>query len=252
MAGGYLMPESYIKDIILAVAFLIYPFLLLMVSKVMENLGMRKDMGRKFVHALMGLVILFIPFFDHMWIALIPPILFTFVNLADLYWGIFSQIQGEDQGNVGTVLYPISYIILISIFYGTQWWGLAVLGILAMAFGDAGASVIGRQFGKTTYTVNGEVRSFMGSGTMFVVTWIVALIVFIAYGKSFGMDMQYEVILAAATFVAIAATIIEALSIKGSDNLTVPVLTALAAWFLFAYLMPNVLGNQTIVNQPLY
>jgi phytol kinase len=246
------MPGSYIKDIILAIAFLIYPFLLLMVSKVLENLGVRKDMCRKFVHAGMGLVILFIPYFDHMWIALIPPVIFMAVNFADMYWGIFSQIQGEDQGNVGTVLYPISYIILISGFYGTKWWGLAVLGILTMAFGDAGASVIGRQFGKTIYTVNGEIRSFMGSGTMFVLTLIVAICVFLWYGPQLGLNMDFGSIMAAGIIVAIAATIIEALSIKGSDNLTVPVLTALTAWFLLTVMMPAVLGNPATANQPLH
>ena len=246
------MLNGYIKDIILAIVFLVYPFLLLLVSKIIEKLGARPDFSRKFVHSAMGLVILFIPAFQHMWIALIPPILFTLVNLIDLYWGVFSQIQGEDKGNVGTVLYPISYVVLIWVFFGTKWWGLAVLGILTMAFGDAGASVIGRQFGRTIYTVSGEIRSYAGSGAMFLLTYIVAIIVFLAYGKTLGIAMQAGTILSAGFIIATVATAVEALSIKGSDNLTVPLLTALAAWILLAVLMPGILGNQTIVNQPLY
>jgi dolichol kinase len=142
------MQTGYTKDIILAVVFFLYPFFLLMVSKSLDRTGVRKDFSRKLVHSGMGIVILFIPYFDRLWIALIPPIVFTLVNAIDLKWGVFSQIQGEDRGNVGTVLYPISYIILMSACFHTRWWGLAVLGILAMAFGDAGASIIGRQFGK--------------------------------------------------------------------------------------------------------
>jgi phytol kinase len=245
------MSSAYLKDIMLAVAFLIYPFFLLMVSKQMERFGAKKDMSRKFVHAGMGLVILFIPFFDHKWIALIPPLIFTAINAIDLCWGVFSQIQCEEQGNIGTVLYPISYVVLIAVFYGTPWWGLAVLGILTMAFGDAGASVLGREFGKTKYYVGGETRSFVGSGAMFVITYIIAIIVFLAF-PSLGLTMRASSLLAAGFIVAGVATAVEALSIKGTDNLTVPLLTAFATWFLLAVLVHTVLGNQAIVNQPLY
>lgn len=246
------MLEGYTKDILLAIVFFLYPFLLLLVSKGLEGMGVRKDTCRKFVHAAMGLVVLFIQFFDHTWIALIPPLIFTVVNLADLYFGIFSQIQGEEKGNVGTVLYPISYIILIWIFHQTQWWGLAVLGILTMAFGDAAASIIGRKYGKTTYLVNGEPRSYAGSAAMFIVTFILSIIILIAYGNQLGIATLPGTILASSIFISLIATSIEALSIKGTDNLTVPLFTALAAWILFALFMPNVMGNQNIVNQPLY
>lgn len=235
----------------LSVAFLIYPFFLLIVSKQMEKFGAKKDMSRKFVHAGMGLVILFVPFFDHKWVALIPPIIFTIVNAIDLYSCVFSQIQCEEQGNVGTVLYPISYIILIAVFYGTMWWGLAVLGILTMAFGDAGASVFGRAYGKTKYYVSGETRSIVGSGTMFVLTYIIAIVVFLTF-PSLGIPPRAGALLAAGFIVAGAATAIEALSIKGTDNLTVPVLTAGATWFLIAVMAQSVMGNQAIVNQPVY
>ncbi|HEX9744228.1 MAG TPA: hypothetical protein VGB30_02270 [bacterium] len=242
----------YTKDIILATAFLLYPFLLLMVSRLLDKSGVRKDMSRKFVHASMGIVILFIPFFDHKWIALIPPILFTAINLADLYWGIFSQIQGEDRGNVGTVLYPISYIILISLFYRTPYWGMAVLGVLAMAFGDAGASVVGREYGKTKYEISGEQRSVEGSAAMFTITFILAFIIFTIYSAQFGVTASRRGVLAASFIVASFATGVEALSIKGSDNITVPVLTALGGWGLVALMSPNMFGDQSIVNVPLY
>ena len=246
------MLSGYTKDIILAIAFFIYPFLLLLVSKAMENMGVRKDTSRKFVHTAMGLVILFVHFFDHKWIAVIPPLVFTAINAVDYRLGIFSQIQGEDKGNIGTILYPISFVVLIWTFHGTKWWGLAVLGVLALAFGDAGASVIGRRFGKTIYLVSGEVRSYAGSATMFILTWVAAILVFLVYGPTMGITMQTGVILATGFIVAFVSTAVEALSIRGTDNLTVPILTALAAWLLLAVLAPTIIGNQSIVNQPLF
>lgn len=242
----------YTKDIILAIAFLIYPFLLLIISKGLDKTGIRKDYSRKFVHVSMGLVILFVPFFDNIWLALLPPVVFTIINLADLYWGIFSQIQGEDSGNVGTVLYPVSFIILIALFFHSNLWGLAVLGIFTMAFGDAGASIIGREFGHRKYIVSGEIRSYEGSVGMFIITFIVAIGVFAFSGSDLGMSANIRSLFAASFIIAGIATIIEALSVRGSDNITVPVLTALAAWALIAVFMPHVLGNQSIVQQPLF
>jgi phytol kinase len=244
--------NTILKDVILAIVLFLYPFLLLVVSRGLSSAGIRKDGQRKFVHAGMGLVILIIPWFTHLWIALIPPVLFTLINLIDYRFGWFSQIQGEDAGNVGTVLYPISYIVLMLIFFHTRWWGLAVLGMFAMAFGDAGASIIGRAFGRTTYTVEGEVRSVEGSVAMFAVTFVITFIVLLAYSSQLGISPRLMTLFAASIIIGGAATIIEALSIKGSDNITVPVLTALVSWGLIAVMMPNVLGTQSIVNQPLY
>ncbi len=246
------MQGTYTKDIILAIAFFLYPFVLLMISKALDRTGVRKDWSRKLVHILMGLVILAVPLFDHLWIALIPPLAFTAVNAIDLKWGLFSQIQGEDQGNVGTVLYPISFIVLMWIFYGTKYWGLAELGILTMAFGDAGASLIGRELGKRTYTVSGEIRSYAGTTAMFVITFVVAMYVCLRYGPDFGLAMHTIPILAACFIIAGVATVVEAISIRGSDNITVPLLTSLGGWILFNQFMSNVVGNQAIVNQPLY
>jgi len=244
--------NTILKDVILAIILFLYPFMLLVLSKGLSGAGVRKDGQRKFVHAGMGLVILIIPWFTHLWIALMPPVLFTLINLIDYRFGWFSQIQGEDAGNVGTVLYPISYIVLMLIFFHTQWWGLAVLGVFAMAFGDAGASIIGRTYGKTQYTIDGEVRSVEGSIAMFAITFLVAFIVLFAYSSQLGISPRIITLFAASFFISGAATIIEALSLKGSDNITVPVLTALVSWGLIALAIPNVLGTQTIVNQPLY
>ena len=104
---------EYTKDIIFAIIFFIYPFFLMLISKHLTGMGVRQDTARKFVHCGMGLVILFIPFFTHLWIALLPPFVFIAINMIDYKCGIFAQIQGEDKGNIGTVLYPISFFLLI-------------------------------------------------------------------------------------------------------------------------------------------
>jgi len=246
------MDSDMTRDLIFAIIFMVYPGILIFIAKQFEKSGLGKDTTRKFVHAAMGLVILFIPFFTYKFMALIPPIIFIFVNALDYRFGLLSQIQGEDKGNIGTVLYPISYVILIAVFFHTDFWGLAVLGILSMAFGDAAASLIGRSFGRRKYSVNDEPRSYEGSAAMFFFTFVLTAIILGVYGRQMGLAAGFFTLFPASLLIASVSTAVEALSFKGSDNLTVPVLTALAAWILINQFVPNVLGNQTIVNQPLF
>jgi dolichol kinase len=87
---------------------------------------------------------------------------------------------------------------------------------------------------------------------MFLITFIVAVGVFLAYGGEMGLPPGTVSIITAGIIIAGVATAVEALSIKGSDNITVPLLTALGAWILLAVFLPNVLGSQEIVQQPLF
>jgi len=249
------MDPNLTKDIIFAIIFMLYPGLLLFIAKQLEKTGWSKDATRKFVHAGMGVVILFVPFFTFKLMALIPSAIFILLNALDYKFGILSQIQGEDKGNIGTVLYPLSYLILIAIFFHTDFWGLAVLGILTMAIGDAAASVIGHTFGRLKYMVDGENRSYEGSSAMFFFTFILTVIILGVYwGQMMHTDdpVRFLTVFSASLLIAGVSTAVEALSVRGSDNLTVPCLTALTAWLLLTQFGPNVFGNQAIVNQPLF
>ena len=129
------------------------------------------------------------------------------------------------KGNLGTVYFPISLLILVLLTFtdviGASTY-IGAIGILIMGYGDGLAAVIGKKYGKHPLAFG---KSFEGSITMFIVSFLVTFTILVRYGS-----------LASAVLVglgvAIAGTVIELFTPKGLDNLTVPLGTAILAFIL--------------------
>ncbi|MGL5034341.1 MAG: diacylglycerol/polyprenol kinase family protein, partial [Microcystaceae cyanobacterium] len=121
--------------------------------------------------------------------------------------------------------YAISIGLLIGCFFPGQ-PEYAALGVLIMAWGDGLAALIGRKWGKHPYQVWGSQKSWEGSLTMTVVSFLITLLIL---GSVQTFNAQ---ITAIALVIAMIATLLETFSKWGIDNLSVPVGTALVAWLL--------------------
>jgi phytol kinase len=89
--------------------------------------------------------------------------------------------------------------------------------MLALAWGDGMAAVVGSQYGKHKYRVFGETRSLEGSGAMLLFSFLtIGAALWVMGGMSIG------VVLVNAFLLALAGTVIEALSYRDLDNLLVP------------------------------
>lgn len=89
-----------------------------------------------------------------------------------------------------------------------------------MGYGDGLAAVIGRRFGLMKYHIFGNTKSYVGSLTMLIVSFLVCTVILWAATPVF-----WGIILLQALILAVFATIVEAVSPFGLDNLTVPLLT---------------------------
>ena len=94
-----------------------------------------------------------------------------------------------------------------------------------MVYGDGFAALIGQKFGKVKYKVFGGEKSLEGSLTMFVVTTVMSVFVWMVF-STIGYPMP-NFNLFAILGISAVATICEALSYGGIDNLTVPALTSI-------------------------
>ena len=94
-----------------------------------------------------------------------------------------------------------------------------------MGYGDGFAAVVGNPLACETIQIFGSTKSLSGSATMLVIFFLVSAILLGATG-------QPQVLLPALVL-AVLATIIEAATPLGLDNLTVPLLTSGAYYFLF-------------------
>jgi phytol kinase len=186
------------------------------------------EMVRKVVHIGTGNVILIawwlkIP----AWVGISASVLFSLVTLLSFRLAILPDINNIGRKSLGTFFYAISIGVLISIFWQTHAC-YAVMGVLVMTWGDGLAALIGQRWGRHIYKLWDMQKSWEGSLTMAIVTYIISSSIFLSVQ---GNTWQTWLVAGA---IALIATGLEAFSKWGIDNLTVPLGSAIAAFILTA------------------
>ncbi|BAY62877.1 phosphatidate cytidylyltransferase [Calothrix brevissima NIES-22] len=158
-------------------------------------------------------------------------ILASAVTLLSYRLPILPGINSVGRQSLGTFFYAVSFGVLIACFWYLQQPHYAALGILVMTWGDGLAALIGQRFGKNKYKVFGVQKSWEGSLTMTLVSYLVSSLILLGVQ---GNIWQTWVI---SLLVAIVATALEAFSLLGIDNLTVPLGSAALAFLLVEQLV---------------
>lgn len=197
-------------------------------AKQFEKAG--KEASRKFIHIMLSnWWIIAMVFFDNVFSAALLPALFIVINYASYKMDIIKVMERnegeENKDSLGTVYYAISLFILAIITFGPLNNPLVGLcGIAVMGYGDGLAAVIGQSIKSPEYVIGKNKKTLAGSITMFCVTLMI-IAGFLTYNQSAYVAIK-------SVLIAVLMTVIEAVSIKGTDNLTVPLLTSLFAFLL--------------------
>jgi len=207
--------------------YLYVAILLLLTEKVISK--KYPVMSRKLLHIMVGNVAFLLPIFETRWImafiAAGPFIIFTF--LMSPYTPIKS-IRGKTSSaghSMGLVYYSITWTILAYLFFDNM--VVIAIGILAMSYGDGFASVIGSKYGVRKYNLFGDEKSFVGSFSMFIFTFIMMIVALFYYGIDFSFSIAMILF-----FIAFFAAIVEGITPKGLDNLFVPFIAVFLYWYL--------------------
>lgn len=176
---------------------------------------------RKIVHIITGLLIFAISVkIDNNLPLLIIAAFFIFFN----WWAVKRhQLQSIHLNNRswGTVYYAAS-IFLLALLLWNSYKMIFLAAILIMILPDALAGLAGRWFAHRHFTILSEKKSILGAIVMFVSSF---LILYCFFSHSSGSGAAFS--LTAALFTALPVTFAELLSHRGSDNLSVPLLSAL-------------------------
>lgn len=226
-------------DILGLVFSYIFAFgMLLIVEAIRRWRNYPTEFTRKLVHIGAGMWIwVILLLFDHWQFAIIPTATFIIFNAIFLRYHIFSAMDPKEGATPGTIYFAFSCTFLLFIFHTGWEQGFprgfeqyAMVGIMAMTWGDAFSSIIGKRFGKHSYTVlgnKGHKRTLEGSLAGFVFTFV-AVAITLAILSSLSLPL----ILLGGLFAAIVGTLLEAISPWGSDNLTVPIgVSIVLFWF---------------------
>jgi len=199
---------------------------LLVLAEQLRKWGrLRRRVLRALVHAAVAawIVPTALWFESPLWAAVLP-ILFACVNVFCWLTGRFRAFSDPGEQTVGIVFHPVAISAVILLF----WWpgsrSIAVASVLVMGWADPLAALVGGAVRSPSFTPWGERKSIAGSATMFLVALSVVKVVALAAGESLGWP--------GALALAAVATLAEAVSARGSDNLSVTWTVAAMLWLL--------------------
>jgi phytol kinase len=129
----------------------------------------------------------------------------------------------------GPLLYGIVFVVLTIIYWKDTPIGMVAL--MLMCGGDGLADIMGRRFGQIKLPWSPG-KSWMGSLGMFLGGWMFAVGIFTAYvavGVFSGPVMFYLLRL---TLIALVGTLVESLSLRDIDNITVTLAAVIMGYLL--------------------
>lgn len=211
------MPAPTPPDIIGLIIWYALAGLVLWSAERLHDRGQPAWLTRKFVHVMAGLSVYeLVIVVEHWQWGLVPFATFVPVN-AWLTWGRPPASFGKDDATPG----PFYFAVVITLLLGLTWpsgnEGVAVAVLSLMIFGDAAAAIVGQLYGRRRYRIWAYEKSIEGSAAMFGVAAMTCAITLVLFA---GEEVAPAV--GSAIAIAAVATLAEALTPHGLDNLTVP------------------------------
>jgi phytol kinase len=194
---------------------------LLVADFIRRRVGVSAEATRKGVHIAVGMWIFpTLLLFEHWTWSLLPPLIFAALNALSLRYRFFGAIEVAEP-TLGTVYFPLSFALLLGLFWPIGRPEITAAGLMAMTWGDAMASVVGQAFARQGYRVWRQHKTWLGSLAFF--SWAL-LSVTVTLRLLGGYPPPRALLHAALT--GLVGAVVEAISPKGTDNLTVPIVTA--------------------------
>ncbi len=198
--------------------------------------GVPREATRKLAHVLCGLTAASFPLlFDSAWSVALVAAVFLTVMAWTRARGALSAIHGVARRSDGALWFPVAIAVVFVQASGRPW--LYVAAVLVLAVSDTLAALVGGAYGRHRYRLCAEWKSLEGSAA-FLVSALLCVQVPLLLS---GLERTACVVLA--LYVAVLATLLEALSPAGRDNLLVPVGVGVALAGLAGRPLPDLLAH---------
>ena len=192
-------------------------------------LKLSPELSRKFVHVMVGILVPLAPFFlQSKTPVILLGVIFTILNYIALRKDSLKGMHTTERVSFGTVYFPIAFTLLVIMFWDRN-IVLFIVAMLVLAFSDTAATVVGERINsKHKFILWHDKKSWPGSIAFFVMTLIVVLGAFPVYSNIISNPpLPLHHLITMAFFTAFVATVGEAVSKRGSDNLTLTLTAAL-------------------------
>lgn len=210
-----------------------YVVLVVLAATILQKLKLLGEEGsRKFIHiGVANCWMILMIFFDNMWLACIPPLVFVVANYLSYKFNLVKSMERHKGGSLGTIYYPIALICLVLLTFWFHKTYLGAVGALILGYGDGLAGLIGKKYGRSR--LFGE-KTVAGTLTMFIASLIVSLIVLSIFTPTIALP--------GSILIALGASTIELFTPLDIDNLTVPIGSTLLYYLLI------LIGSAAVMN----
>jgi phytol kinase len=230
--------DSNVQGVILSFVFV---FAILAVGKGLMVFvpGVSSEFIRKFVHvSVSNWWFIMVTFFTRLPFLVLGPIFFIIFNGLATFLSWAAALGMNDRGrNYGLIYFPISLLVLVLMFsFGYIPQSICGMGFFSMGYGDGFAAIIGKMFGTRTISEISGRKTCAGSLAMFAVS----VMVFAGFSVFYGLrwlNSPRGIILIVVN--GAIATLLEAMTPCGLDNLTVPIGTTISIHLMSKAMLLN-------------
>lgn len=220
-----------------------------------KRFRMSGENTRQFVHVGVGILVTTSPFLFRS--AVQPAILagiFILLNALAIKSNQMKGIHTTARFSLGTVFFPVSYLVLILLYWKSH-PEILIVGMLIMTIADPIASLVGNRTQKPKiFILWKDQKTLRGSVTVFVNSFLIVTLGLLILNRiGVAPELPWIGLLLTGLTVAIVAVLSEGISFAGSDNLSLPLLSALmldimlridtlqqlsvVGWILFSFLL---------------
>ncbi|MFW5760329.1 MAG: hypothetical protein ACOCXH_05055 [Cyclobacteriaceae bacterium] len=211
------------NSIIVAFIYLTGISLLLVFNEInYRRLKIKGEISRKFAHFVSILSTIPFPYiFTSHWYVLVLALIFFLVLFVSRHGTQLNSIHDIQRKSIGSYVLPLSIYTTFLIYELTGSKLIYILPMLILAISDPMAAIVGMSLEKYNHRIKifgiDTKKSMFGSITFFISSLVISLIAL--YFRRGNFDTT-TIILSMA--VALAGTLGEMLSWRGSDNLSIP------------------------------
>lgn len=181
----------------------------------------KPEWTRKMIHAGAGAVAITFPFvLSSPFVVFCLAGAFAILIALGKRFGFLQSLHGVERTTSGAHYYPLSILLLFLLAQDRPWLYLSAMLVLVVS--DTLAALVGSQYGVIHYRVDDAERSLEGSLAFFVAAFLVVHLPMLLM-----TDLPRATCVLVSVLAAALATAVEAISLRGSDNLFVPLVAYL-------------------------
>lgn len=215
------MSTDLVHTLIMASAFLM---LFGMSEMLYHFFHVKAELTRKIVHFSTGIITLFFPvFIGNHWFVLFLCASFLVILLVSLKFKFLPSINAVSRVTHGSILYPVIVYGCYLMYDHYDSLVFYFIPILILAACDPIAALVGRKFPWKPYRVFGHSKTMSGSLAFFGSSVLISTLIL----KLLIPEISLVDILLLSLSLGFFTAIVEAISHKGFDNFTIPVVALL-------------------------